>query len=292
MRDLLYNALVPVGTGLSLTRIHQLGERLGALLWAFLPARRRETTRRVAEHLGLDADSARSLARQSFAQSACSFLEIFHIRRLDYRFLKERVEYENPALFARMCASPRPIVGVTAHLGAWEFLGGMLKCFQTKTNSQVVVRLPRDKILGALMTHLRSQAQVRILPHRQVAAQTLGHLRSGGLAAFLVDHNCKPAEAEFLPFLGDVAAVNKGPAILALRAKAEVWPLFLLRLPGGRFRVVTLPPLDTATLTGSRTERISAICRFYTTAVEDMVRRYPAQWFWMHRRWKTRPWTR
>ncbi|WP_028576068.1 lysophospholipid acyltransferase family protein [Desulfomicrobium escambiense] len=289
MRQLLYNAFLPLCSSLSLKDIHAFGRGLGWLMWTALPARRKETTARIRDRLGLGERQARELARASFRHSACAFLELFHARYMDYRFLAERVEYENPELFARMCSSPRPIVGVTGHLGSWELLGGVLKCFSSKTDCQVVVRLPKDPALSDLLMHMRSQSKIRVLPHRDAAVSALGQLRGGGLSAFLVDHNCRRAEAQFLPFLGEVAAVNKGPAILALRAKAEVWPCFLLRLPEGRFRFVTLPCLDTAGLTGSRAERIESICRFYTDAVERMVLRHPEQWFWMHRRWKTRP---
>jgi len=289
MRNFLYNALLPLGTSLSLTRLQSVGSNLGRLMWLALPSRRRETTLCIAERLGLGEKQARELARRSFRHSAMSFLEIFYARKLDYRFLQEHVEYENPELFAQMGSSQRPEVGVGAHLGSWEFLGGMLKSFVTKPNCEVVVRLPKDRALADMIMHLRTQPRVRMLPHRDAATETMLQLRRNGLSAFLVDHNCKRAEAQFLPFLGKVAAVNKGPAILALRAKAEVWPFFLIRLPEARFRAVTLPCLDTATLEGSRADRIEQICRFYTEAVEMMVLRYPEQWFWMHRRWKTRP---
>jgi KDO2-lipid IV(A) lauroyltransferase len=258
-------------------------------MWAALPSRRKETTQCIAERLGLGEREARELAKASFRHSACSFLELFHARFMDHRFLEERIEYENPDLFQRMGSTARPVVGVTGHLGCWELLGGVLKRFNTKTDCHVVVRLPKDQVLAELMMHMRTQSKIRVLPHRQAATDALGQLRRGGICAFLVDHNCKKAEAQFLPFLGEMAAVNKGPAILALRAKAEVWPFFLIRLPQGRFRAVTLPCLDTETLEGSRAERIEQICRFYTEAVEQMVLRYPEQWFWMHRRWKTRP---
>jgi len=289
MREIFYNAFLPLCSSLSLRRIHALGRGLGSLMWAALPGRRRETTERIRDRLGLDERRARELAKTSFRESACSFLELFHARQMDYRFLDERLEYENPELFVRMCTSLRPIVGVTGHLGSWELLGGMLKCFTSKTDCQVVVRLPKDRAMADLLMYMRTQSRIRVLPHREAATEALGQLRRGGLSAFLVDHNCRHAEAVFLPFLGETAAVNKGPAILALRAKAEVWPFFLVRLPGGRFRAVTLPCLDTETLEGSRAERIERICRFYTEAVEEMVLRYPEQWFWMHRRWKTRP---
>lgn len=289
MRDVLYNAFLPLGASLSLERLQALGNGLGGLMWAALPSRRRETTLCVSQRLGLGMRDAAELARASFRHSACSFLEIFHTRRVDPRFLKDRIEFENPELFARMSSSTRPVVAATAHLGSWELLVGLIGAFSSRHDCHVVVRLPRDRALAGMIAHMRSQPGIRILPHRDAATQTLGHLRSGGMSAFLVDHNCRRAEAQFLPFLGETAAVNKGPAILALRAKAEVWPAFLIRLPRARFRFVTLPCLDTATLEGSRAERIEAICRFYTRAVEDMVLRYPQQWFWMHRRWKTRP---
>jgi KDO2-lipid IV(A) lauroyltransferase len=289
VKNIAYNAFLPLGASLSLEQLQALANGLGRLMWAALPSRRKETTQCIAERLGLGEREARELAKASFRHSACSFLELFHARFMDHRFLEERIEYENPDLFQRMGATVRPVVGVSGHLGCWELLGGVLKRFNTKTDCHVVVRLPKDEVLAQLMMHMRTQSKIRVLPHRQAATDALGQLRRGGLCAFLVDHNCKKAEAQFLPFLGEMAAVNKGPAILALRAKAEVWPFFLIRLPQGRFRAVTLPCLDTETLEGSRTERIEQICRFYTEAVEQMVLRYPEQWFWMHRRWKTKP---
>jgi KDO2-lipid IV(A) lauroyltransferase len=289
MREILYNAFLPLGSSLTLDRLQALGMGLGGLMWSALPARRRETTACIRERLGLRESRARELARESFRHSACSFLEIFHARHVGPRFLAERVELENPELFERMSNTRRPVVAVTAHLGAWELLVGLIGAFASHSDCHIIVRLPKDKALGEMIAHMRSQPHIRVLPHRDAAAETLGHLRDGGMSAFLVDHNCRRAEAQFLPFLGETAAVNKGPAILAMRAKAEVWPSFLIRLPHGRFRYVTLPCLDTATLEGSRAERIERICRFYTEAVESMVLKYPEQWFWMHRRWKTRP---
>lgn len=282
-------ALSAAGAALSPRALRVLGSGLGRVLWFGLPTRRRETVACIGERLNLGPTTAKVLARQSFEHNARSFLELFMTRRVDPRFLCERVEFENPELFATLQASSRPLVGVTGHLGSWELLVGIMGAFSSAENCHVVVRLPKNRAVAQAIARMRSQPRIRILPHRDAARETLGHLRAGGKSAFLVDHNCKRAEAEFLPFLGQIAAVNKGPAILALRAKAEVWPVFLLRLPEDRFRFVTLPTLDTTSLTGSRDSRIRQICQFYTQAVESMVLRYPEQWFWMHRRWKTRP---
>lgn len=102
-----------------------------------------------------------------------------------------------------------------------------------------------------------------------------------------IDHNTSRSEAFFLPFLGEEAAVNKGPAVLAVRAKALVWPIALIR-DGDRYRIIIEEPLDTALLEGDAEEKALAVAAFYTEANERMVRRAPDQWFWMHNRWKTK----
>jgi KDO2-lipid IV(A) lauroyltransferase len=82
--------------------------------------------------------------------------------------------------------------------------------------------------------------------------------------------------------------VNIGPAVLAARADALVLPLFILRRED-HYLLLTDEPLDAATLPGNHEERAVAVARFYTEAVERRVRACPEQWFWMHKRWKTRP---
>ena len=72
-----------------------------------------------------------------------------------------------------------------------------------------------------------------------------------------------------------------------MRAKALIWPIFLLR-KDGKYVLFMDDPLDTATLEGDTDEKIEAAARFYTEAVAKMIRRAPEQWFWMHNRWKTR----
>ena len=258
-------------------------------MWTFLRQRRQETIQSISAHLKQPLQQSAALGATSFEHTARSFLEIFFNRRMDQRFLQERTEFDNFACMQAWAQTTRPAVVVGAHIGCWELMVGLFALVSSQPSCQVVVRLPKDQALGRLIRHMRSQPGLPILPHRDAATQTLPHLRRGGMAAFLVDHNCRQREAEFLPFLGQTAAINKGPALLALRAKALVWPIFLIRLPKGRVRVFNFEPLDTTTLTGTRQERITAICQFYTAAVEQIVRAYPEQWFWMHRRWKTQP---
>ena len=102
MRHIAYNAFLPLGTSLSLAQLHALGNGIGRLMWAILPSRRKETTAFMRERLGLGEREARELAKASFRHSACSFLELFHARYMDHRFLEERIESENAFVFLRL----------------------------------------------------------------------------------------------------------------------------------------------------------------------------------------------
>ena len=290
IREILYQALVPVMAGAGFSRVEKIGNAMGGVMWGALRTRRLNTIQTISDRLEMDRDAATSIGRASFAHSARSFLETFLTRSVDHRFFEERMVLSDPDMTRRFIECDRPIVGITAHLGAWELQVGILNIlFGFERLKQVVVRLPKDQALAQLIVHLRTQPGIEVVPHRNAAARALAYLRKNGVTAFLVDHNCKRSEALFLPFLGRIAAVNMGPALLAVRSKATVWPVFLTREPNGGFKGHVLSPLDTRDLSGTTKEKVRETALFYTRAVETMVRRYPEQWFWMHNRWKTRP---
>ena len=288
MRDLLYEVLAFGGRGLSFETVAAVGRVLGRFFWRVLAARRRLALEAMAFHLDMEPEKAEVLARLSFQHNFRSFLEIFLTRKLDWRFVSERLRVHDPDVLSSLQQSARPMVVATGHLGAWEFMGCVRLLFPSKP-SQVVVRRPKDAALHKTMLRLRARPGMEVVEHRKAAFRVLRLLRRGGMTGFLVDHNCGRDEAVFLPFLNKIAAVNMGPALLAVRAKALLCPVFLIREDPGSYALHMDEPLDTETLTGSREERVRTAAEFYTRAVEKYVRLYPEQWFWMHKRWKTRP---
>ncbi|MBG0776550.1 MAG: acyltransferase [Desulfovibrionaceae bacterium] len=289
MRDLLYNFLVHAGESFGFDAMARGGEGLGDLLWRTLPSRRELAVRNIGFHLEMAEPAARALAHESFRHNCRSFMEIMLTRRLDWHFARDRLEIVNPENMRELSGRRTPAVGITAHLGAWELLVGMMHLFIERPERNVVVRRVSDAALNRIMLRQRTRPGTAVIEHRKAVFPVLRTLKKGGMSAFLVDHNCTRSEAVFLPFLRDVAAVNAGPALLAVRAEAEVWPVFLIRLDGARYAFHVEEPLATADLKGDRHEKMIQTARFYTEAVERFVRRYPEQWFWMHKRWKTRP---
>lgn len=254
--------------------------------WHCAPGRRHEAVQAVQRHLHVTLEDATGIARRSFQENFLSFLEIFHAGR--FHTGSSVSVLHTPEVKAALQAEQAPIVIATAHLGSWELMPGLASDLLPGRQGIVVVRSQKNRALNRLIAELRGARGMQAVDHRNASSVVMANLRGQGVTAFLVDHNTSRKEAIFLPFLDDTAAVNMGPASLALRAKAAVYPVFLLRDGQGSHILHLLPPLHTDALAGSIQDRIRQIAAFYTDAVAEMVRCYPEQWFWMHRRWKTR----
>ena len=274
--------------GLGFKGIYHLGGFLGLLCWVFCPSRRHYAVDSVQRHLGVDRMEAGRIAKASFGHCFRSFMEL----PLADAFRAEAVNKHLsllPQSFLDIRAETRPVVAFTAHLGGWELLAGILDGMRPDYRRIVVVRSQRNPAMNALIHHMRGVSGVEVTDHRHASAAILRVLRENGTTAFLVDHNTGSDEALFLPFLGETAAVNQGPALLALRGKAVLYAVFLIRKPDATYEIHTAGPFDASGLQGSIAERSRQIAEFYTRTSEEFIRRYPEQWFWMHRRWKTRP---
>lgn len=288
MTDLVYEAVACAGKSLPLSWLEKSGRAVGLGMWYALPSRRKLACANIRQCLGGTDPQAHRVGRESFRQTGQAFAEIFWGRRANWRWFAQHVRVAQPDIVQAVQSSDRPIVATTGHFGAWELLAPVMAMLFEKRSKQIVVRAGRDAALFALLKRLRRRTGIHVLGHRQAAPAVLRQLRRSGVTAFLTDHNTTQKDAAFLPFCGRLAAVNLGPALLALRAKALVWPVYLRR-EGQGFVFDADSPLDTTTLTGELAERQHAVARFYTQSMERRVYTCPEQWFWMHNRWKTRP---
>ena len=270
----------------SLSGLHKIGTALALFYWYLVPSRKKIATDAVAKHMKLPLEEASKLAHASVINNCKSFMEIFHSGKLHAS--RPNFHCEDTENFQRYCNEQGPVVSITAHLGSWELLEPAAAFCHPHRPRMVVVRRQKIEYLNEIMRELRTSGGMEAIDHRQATTRALECLRNNGTVAFLADHNTRRREAVFLPFFEDMAAVNQGPALIALRSKAVVYPVFLLR-DGIRLRLRFDAPLDTKELTGSIGERVHTIASFYTDAIARHIRACPEQWFWMHKRWATRP---
>ncbi len=231
------------------------------------PSARRRVARRASRHLGLVcAELAALLARPLGATLATLSLEgREHLDRV-------------------MAAHGRALV-LTAHLGNWELLAAAHRL--TPYPLAIVVRPLDARWLNALAEEARRKTGVELIAKRGALRPVLDALRRGRLVGILLDQNAARRESVFVPFFGRLASTSRALALLALRTRAPILPIFARRADG-RHRVVIAPPIVPPSR-GASEAAVAELTARCTAAIEAAIREAPEQWLWSHDRWRTRP---
>jgi KDO2-lipid IV(A) lauroyltransferase len=179
------------------------------------------------------------------------------------------------------------VILLTAHLGGWE-----VGSFMHSLNGHplhVVVRALDNPHLNALVDRYRCLHGNTTFGKQDFARGLLGALKAGETVGILMDQNMTPPQGVFVDFFGKAACTASGVARVALRTGAAVVPAFTLwDTAEGRYRVQFDRALDLVR-TGDEEADALANTAAFTQVIESYARRYPEQWLWVHRRWKTRP---
>lgn len=188
--------------------------------------------------------------------------------------------------YRRALAKGKGVLFLAAHFGNFELLpiaahlGGM--------PVRVVYRKLDAPFLERFFKENRSRFGGKpIATHRGAMREIYRELRNGFPVAMLMDQNVDWYDGVFVDFFNHRACTNKGMALLAIKSEAPVIPAFLIRRPHG-FDIVFGPELPLIR-TGDRTKDIERNTQMYNQVIELYARKYPEQWFWVHQRWKTRP---
>ena len=176
---------------------------------------------------------------------------------------------------------------VTGHLGAWE-LSSFYHSLMGYPMSMVIRRLDNARVDG-LVNHIRCLHGNRVLHKDDFARGLLGAMRQGETVGILMDTNMTPPQGVFVAYFGKLACTASGLARVALRTGAAVLPGFMLWEEAEQKYVLHFGDEIVFDRTGDDEADAVANTAKCTAAIEAYVRRYPDQWLWVHRRWKTRP---
>ena len=184
-------------------------------------------------------------------------------------------------------ARGKGVLVVTGHLGAWELSGFYLSLMGHTMG--VVIRRLDNRLLDKLVNDNRCLHGNRMIHKDDFGRGLLTAMRAGQTVAILMDTNMTPPQGAFVKFFGLDACTATGLAHMARKTGAAVLPGFMLWEPGERRYVLHFGPQLEISYTADAAADILAATQLCTQAIETWIRRYPDQWLWIHRRWKTRP---
>lgn len=265
-----------------------VGGGLGLLSWALL-ARLRRVGRRNLQLALPEAGEAehRRILRASFVAQGWQLAEFAQMRRYSAAQAQRFVRYEGLENFLAARAPGRGVLVLTAHLGAWE-LSSFFHSLMGYPMGIVIRRLDNPRV-DALVNGIRTQHGNRVLHKDDFARGLLKAMHGGETVGILMDTNMTPPQGVFVPFFGVEACTASGLARVALRSGAAVLPGFLLWEPAERRYVLRFGPELPLIRSEDADADALANTALFTRTLEDYIRRYPEQWLWVHRRWKTRP---
>ncbi len=181
----------------------------------------------------------------------------------------------------------RGVLVLTGHLGAWE-----LSSFYHSLVGYpmgLVIRPLDNPLVDRFVNHIRCLHGNRVISKDNFARGLISAMRAGETVGILMDTNMTPPQGVFVPFFGVPACTAAGLARIALKTGAAVVPGFLLWDEATQRYQLEFGSALALTETGEPEQDVLANTAAFTATIEGYVRRYPEQWLWPHRRWKTRP---
>ena len=149
--------------------------------------------------------------------------------------------------------------------------------------SACVQALERTVEFRRILKNARSSENTTLIPKgREGAAKMLRLMRDGLHFGAMMDQ--KLNEGVPIPFFGHDAMTATAPVEIALRTGGSIVPVRCIRYPGSRFRIEISPPLEIERTDDRKADAIKVLGQI-NGIIEDWIREYPEQWFWLHRRW-------
>jgi len=240
----------------------------------------------VLRNLGIAFDGEKSpaelrcLAREHFVTLGANLFSSFKLATMSPEAVSARVDIVNMAALHKAAEPGKGVVLILSHLGNWELL------------AQLVPHGPPGRLVGTVYQplgnpyfdrHVReARARFGLVPfdRRRGFGEPIKFLREGGVAGVLVDQHAGDGGI-WTPLFGRLASTSPLAATMALRTGSPLVPVAVYTTGRARWRLVVSDPLPRETTDPG--QLTAAINR----RLEEQIRVSPADWFWMHDRWKT-----
>ncbi len=229
------------------------------------------------------------IAREMFVHLGRSTLELASIRWYDDR-LDRYVKVAPPELLREVMSRGRGMVFVTGHMGSWELLARRIA--RAGVPNAVIAKASWDRKIDELAERFRAEGGVTTLWREDpdTGRAIIRTFRAGKALGLLIDQDTR-VQGVFVPFFGRLAFTPRAAADFAVRFGAPVVVGTVHRngprvADGHTLEVTEIPFSSDPPDREAEVLRLTAAC---TAALEAAIRRHPAEWVWMHERWRTRP---
>jgi KDO2-lipid IV(A) lauroyltransferase len=236
---------------------------------------------------GMSRRQRARILRGEFTSMGRQLAEVCLFPKYTRQNVSQVVIYDGFENFENAMTRGKGVLFLTGHLGGWELSAFAHSLYGYPLH---VVMRPLDNVyLDRLTRHYRTLHGNSMVDKDDFVRGLLAAMKNGETVGILMDTNMTPPQGVFVDFFGIAACTASGLARIALRTDAAVVPGFTIWDPALRKYRLRFDPAVELVRTGNDDADAVANTQRFTKIIEDYVRKYPDQWLWVHRRWKTRP---
>jgi KDO2-lipid IV(A) lauroyltransferase len=281
----LVRALVALLQALPLTWVARLGRTGGGLAYWLDARHRRVALRNLTMCFGSEKSPTelRALAHENFRRLGENYACAIKTAAMSFEELRPRVEFVGDARIISPPAGqpPRGVVAAIGHFGNFE-LYARFGQFAPAYKCATTYRGLRQPSLNRLLQSLRERSGCHFFERRFEATPLKAFMNQPAVMLGLLSDQSGGAFRG--PFLGHECSTTPAPAVFALRYHCTLITGICYRVGLARWRIEASPEIPTHE--NGQARSTAAIMRDVNQAFEVAVRRDPANWFWVHRRWK------
>lgn len=258
-------------------RSEKRGEALGRLAWR-LDKRRRQTAMQNLELAMPELAEKEEIVRRVFEGFGRTTADFLRQENRNLARITATTEVEGKEHLDACVAEGKGTILVTGHIGNWERAAVWIS---HQHPMSVIARPANDPATDELINGIRKDGGYEVIPRGDSARQIIQTLKRNEILGILCDQN---AQDIYIPFFGHQAGTAVGPGAIAERVGCPLLPMTCTWQEPGRYRIRFYPPFHAPPKEGAKGE---ATMRLINGWLEEVIRENPAQWLWIHDRWRS-----
>ncbi len=230
-----------------------------------------------------DDEKIKNIAYGSYKNFSIALVEILFLPKLTRSQMEHTVICENPELLINKFNEKKGVILLSAHFGNWEYIA-MSVSAKLNIPFTVIVKPQRNPFVNDWLNKNRTRFENKIVSLGISIRNVYQELKNKNVIAMVADQR-GPAEGIKLEFFGRMTSVYTGPAILSLKTGAPIIVGMPIRQKDYSYKA-KLIEIDQSDLPEDYDGKVLELSKRHMKYLESVIKKYPEQWFWMHKRWK------
>lgn len=225
----------------------------------------------------------RKIAYGSYKSFCIALVEILYLPWMSFEQIKKVVTCPNAEYIIKKVEEKNGVILLAAHFGNWEYVAASVAA-QINEKVSVIVKPQRNPYVTKWMNKARTRWTNEVVPLGISIRSIYAVLKKKGIVAMVADQR-GPEENIKLEFFGRMTSVLTGPAVLSLKTNAPILYGIPIRQPDYSY-IANIEEISKENLPEEFDEKVNELSIRLLKYIEDIIRKYPEQWLWMHKRWK------